>query len=57
MNMHIYDESTRELALSSGEIMMIPAEWLDDDDPVTSVRTHANHAGLIEDNDLFVSIQ
>jgi len=57
MNLHIYDESTRELALSSGEIMMIPAEWLDDDDPVTSVRDRANQAGLIEENDLFVSLQ
>ena len=58
MNMHVYDETTGELALSDGRIMTVPAEWLDESrDPLDSVQDHANKAGLIDENDLFVSLQ
>ena len=57
-NMHVYDETTRELALSDGRIMMIPASWLDENrDPLDSVQDHASKVGLIKENDLFVSLR
>jgi|GEM_PF-6441024 len=58
MEMHIFDEQTRELALSDGRILLVPAEWLEgSDDPLESVQQHASEHGLIAEGDVFVSLQ
>ena len=58
MNLHIYDESTRKLALSDGRIVRIPESWLDENrDPMDAVQDHASKVGMVKENDLFFSLQ